>query len=82
VPIGKIKSSKENTVKLYTPNRDTHIGANPIFLQIGKCYSPFSALHQFFPTLPIIVLKWQQNVFCKIQDGVPLNEKNNVQRPN
>ncbi len=25
-----------------------------MFLQIGKRYTPFSALHQFFPTLPII----------------------------
>jgi hypothetical protein len=25
-----------------------------MFLQIGKRYTPFSALHQFFPTLPLI----------------------------
>jgi hypothetical protein len=25
-----------------------------MFLQIGKRYTPFSALSQFFPTLPII----------------------------
>jgi hypothetical protein len=53
-PIGKIKSGKQNTVKRYTPNSTTPIGANTMFLQIGKHYTPFSALHQFFPTLPII----------------------------
>jgi hypothetical protein len=52
-PVGKIKSGKENTVKRYTPNSATPMGANTMFIQIGKCYTPFSALHQFFPTLPI-----------------------------
>jgi hypothetical protein len=46
VPIGKIKSDKQKTVKGYTPNSATPIGA--------KHYTPFSALHQFFPTLLII----------------------------
>jgi hypothetical protein len=41
-------------VKRYTPNSATSIGANTMFLQIGKRYTPFSVLHQFFPTLPII----------------------------
>jgi hypothetical protein len=41
-------------MKRYTPNSATPIGANTMFLQIGKCYTPFSALHQFFSTLPII----------------------------
>jgi hypothetical protein len=41
-------------VKRYTPNSATPIGANTMFLQIGKRYTPFSALHQFFHTLPII----------------------------
>jgi hypothetical protein len=53
-PIGKIKSGKQNTVKRYTPNSATPIGANTMSLQIGKRYTPFSALHQFSPTLPII----------------------------
>jgi hypothetical protein len=35
----------------------TPIGANAVFLQIDRRYTPFSALHQFFPTLPII---WAQ----------------------
>jgi hypothetical protein len=52
-----------------------------MFLQIGEHYTSFSALHQFLPTSPIIGLKWQQNILCKIQDGVPLKLKNNVQRP-
>jgi hypothetical protein len=41
-------------VKRYTLNCATPIGANTMFLQIGKRYTPFSALQQFFPTLPII----------------------------
>jgi hypothetical protein len=41
-------------VKRYTPKSTTPIGANTMFLQIGKRYAPFSALHQFFPALPII----------------------------
>jgi hypothetical protein len=47
VPIGKIKSGKQNTMKRYTPNNATPIGANTMFLQIaiGKHYTPFSALH-------------------------------------
>jgi hypothetical protein len=28
------------------------------------------------------MLKWRQNVLCKIQDSVPLKLKNNAQRPN
>jgi hypothetical protein len=44
VPIGKIKSGKQNTVKRYTPNSATPIGATTMFLQIEKCYTPFSAL--------------------------------------
>jgi hypothetical protein len=54
VPIGKIKLGKQNTVKRYTPNSATPIGTNTMFLLIGKRYTPFSALQQFFPTLPII----------------------------
>jgi hypothetical protein len=33
------------------------IGVNTMFLQIGKRYAQFLALHQFFHTLPII---WAQ----------------------
>jgi hypothetical protein len=40
-------------VKRYTPNSAIPIGANTMFIQIGKRYTPFSALHQFFPTLLI-----------------------------
>jgi hypothetical protein len=35
----------------------TPIGANTMFLRISRRYIPFLALHQFFPTLPII---WTQ----------------------
>jgi hypothetical protein len=41
-------------MKRYTPNSAIPIGTNTMFLQIGKRYTPFSALHQFFHTLPII----------------------------
>jgi hypothetical protein len=53
-----------------------------MFLQIDQRHTPLSALHQFFPTLPII---WAQVVakrFFEIQDGGPLKLKKNVQRPN
>ncbi len=69
-------------MKSYTPNSATLIGANTMFLQIGKHYTPFSALHQFFPTLPIIFAQVAKKVLCEIQDSVPLKLKNNVQRPN
>jgi hypothetical protein len=69
-------------VKRYTPNCATPIGANTMFLQIGKHYTLFSALHQFFPTLPIINAQVAANFICKIQDSVPLKLKNNAQRPN
>jgi hypothetical protein len=82
VPIGKIKSGKQNTVKHYTPNSATPIGSNTMFLQIGKRYTPFSALHQLFPTLPIICAQVAAKSLCKIQDRVPVKLKNNVQRPN
>jgi hypothetical protein len=73
VPIGKIKSGKENIVKRYTPNRTTPIGANTMFLKIGKRYTPFSSLHQFFPTLPII---WAQVVAkCVMQNTIWCNFK-------
>jgi hypothetical protein len=48
-PIGKIKSGKQNTVKRYTPNRTTPIGANTMFLQIGKHYTPFQSFTNSFP---------------------------------
>ncbi len=60
-------------MKRYTPNSSTPIGANTMFLQISKRYTPFLALHQFFPTLPIICAQVAaQNVLCKIQDSVLL----------
>jgi hypothetical protein len=54
VPIGEIESDKQNIVKRYALNSTTPIGAITVFLQTGKRYTPFSALHQFFNTLPII----------------------------
>ena len=57
-------------MKRYTPNSATPIGANTMFIQIGKHYTPFSALHQFFPTLPIICAQVAAKHFtvCEIQD--------------
>jgi hypothetical protein len=50
-PIGKIKSGKQNTLKRYTPKSTTPIGANTMFLQIGKhLYTIYSAP----PILPYI----------------------------
>jgi hypothetical protein len=64
-PIGKIKSGKQNTVNRYSPNSATPIGANTIFLQIGKRYTQFSALHQFFLTLPIICAQEASKLFMQ-----------------
>ncbi len=69
-------------LKRYIPNSATPIGANTMFLQIGKRYIPFSELHQFFPTLPIIWAQVAAKRFSEIQDDVPLKLKNYVQRPN
>ncbi len=69
-------------MKRYTPNSATPIGANTMFLEIGKRYTPFSALLQFFPTLPIICAQVAAKGLCEIQDGVPLKLKNNVLHPN
>ncbi len=68
-------------MKRYTPNSATPIGANTMFIQIGKRYTQFSALHQFFPTLSINCAQVAAKRLCEIQDGVPLKLKNNVQRP-
>jgi hypothetical protein len=67
-------------VKRNTLYSTTIIGANTTFLQIDRCCTPFSALHQFFPTLPIIWDQVEAKRFCKIQDGGPLNFKKNAQR--
>jgi hypothetical protein len=59
-------------MKCYTLSSATPIGANTMFLQIGKRHIPLLALHQFFHTLPII---WAQVVaknVLQIQDGGPL----------
>jgi hypothetical protein len=67
-------------VKRYTPNSATPIGTNSMFLQIGKRYTPFSVLHKFSPTLPIICAQVAAKLFMR--NSVPLKLKNNVQRPN
>jgi hypothetical protein len=64
-------------VKHYTPNSATPVGANTMFLQTGKRYTPFSALHQFFPTLPIVCAQVAAKRFMR-----NTRLKNNVQRPN
>jgi hypothetical protein len=72
-------------VKRYTPNSATPIGANTMFLQIVQRYTPFSVLHQFFPTLPIIwaqvaAKRFMQNTrWCLFK--IKKKNNNNVQRP-
>jgi hypothetical protein len=75
VPIGKIKSGKQNTMKHYTPNSATPIGANAMFLQIGKHYTPFSTLRQFFPTLPIICAQVAEKCFMQNTRWYPFQIK-------
>ncbi len=54
-----------------------------MFLQIGKRYTSFSALHQFFPTLPKIYAQVATKCFMRnTLYSVPLKLKHNVQRPN
>jgi hypothetical protein len=71
---GKIKSGKQ-PVKRYTPNSATPIDANTMFLQIGKRYTPFSALHQFVPTLPIICAQVGAKRFMRNTRLCPLKIK-------
>jgi hypothetical protein len=54
-----------------------------MFIQIGKRYTPFSALHQFFPTLPINCAQVAAKCFMRNTRWCLFKiEKNNVQRPN
>jgi hypothetical protein len=69
-------------MKRYTPNSATPIGANTMFLQIGKCYTPFSVLHQFFPTLPINCAQVAAKRFMQNTRLCPFKLKNNVHHPN
>ncbi len=69
-------------MKRYKPNSTTPIGADTMFLQIGKRYTPFSALHQFFPTLPIICAQVVAKHFLQNTRQCPFNIKKNIQRPN
>jgi hypothetical protein len=68
-------------MKSYTPNRTTPIGANTMFLKIGKRYTPFSVLHQLFPTLPIICAQEAAKRLMQNTRWCPFKIKNNVQRP-
>jgi hypothetical protein len=62
-------------VKRYTPNSANPIGAKTMFLQIRKPYTPFSALHQFFPTLPIICAQVVAKRFVRIARWCPFKIK-------
>jgi hypothetical protein len=66
-------------MKRNTPNSGTPIGTNTMFLQIGKCCTPFSALHQFFPTLSRICAQVAAQHFMQ---NTNLKFKKSVQRPN
>jgi hypothetical protein len=73
---------QKNTEKRLTLCSATHIGANIMFLQIGKCCTPFSALHQSFPTLPIILgSSGRKTFFCKIHEAGSLKLDMNVHLP-
>jgi hypothetical protein len=53
-----------------------------MFLQIGKRCTPFSALHQSFPTLPIILgSSGRKTFFCKIHEAGSLKLDINVHLP-
>jgi hypothetical protein len=69
-------------VQRYPPNSVTPIGVNTMFLQIGKRYTPFSALHQFFPTLPIICAQVTVKRIMQNTRWCPFKIKNIVQHPN
>jgi hypothetical protein len=62
-------------VKRYSPNSATPIGANTMFLQIGKRYTPFSGLPQVFPTLPIICAQVATKRFMRITRCCPFKIK-------
>jgi hypothetical protein len=54
-----------------------------MFLQIGKHYTPFPALHQFFPTLLIISAQVAAKNVLRNPRSWPFKIKQkNVQRPN
>jgi hypothetical protein len=53
-PIDKIIKGTENAMTRYKVYSAIPSGDNTMFLQISKRYTPFSALYQCFPTLPII----------------------------
>jgi hypothetical protein len=52
-----------------------------MFLQIGKRYIPFKALHQLFPTLPIIWGQVAAKRFLKNPRWWPFKIKKNAHRP-
>jgi hypothetical protein len=55
-------------LKRCTLSSATPIGANAVFLQIAKRYTPFSVLHQFFITFSIILAQMAaKHFYCKIQ---------------
>jgi hypothetical protein len=68
-------------VKHYTPNSATPIDANTMFLQIGKRYTLFSGLHQFFPTLPIICAQVAAKCFRQITRWCPFKIKQQCPAP-
>jgi hypothetical protein len=62
-------------MKRYTPNSATPMGTNTMFLQIGKRYTPFSVLHQFFPTQPIFCAQVAAKRFMRNTRRCPLKIK-------
>jgi hypothetical protein len=62
-------------------NSVTPFGANTIFLQTGKRYTPFSALQQFFPTLPVICAQVVTKRFMRKYKKVSLKKKKKIPAP-
>jgi hypothetical protein len=60
----------------------TPVGAKTIFMQIDGAIHHLVASSILSLNTNKLRLKLQQNVFCKVQDGVPFELKNNIQRPN
>jgi hypothetical protein len=62
-------------------NKAIPIGVNAVFLPIGKRYTPFLALHQFFHTLLSIFTQVAAKSFLQNLRWCPFI-KNNVRHPN
>jgi hypothetical protein len=60
----------------------TPVGAKTMFMQIHGAIHHLLASSILSHNTNNLRLNLQQNVFCKVQDGVPFELKNNIHRPN